>query len=247
MVMSPREAFGDISISDVIRARLKLASQEIPRVLKRSIDARKQKAVIRVQYQILTHYELAQIPVYSKDYTNVSSEPPVIIIGAGPAGLFGALKVIELGFKPIILERGKDVPQRRRDLVAINRSHQVNPDSNYCFGEGGAGTFSDGKLYTRSKKRGDVERILQIFVEHGANSDILIDAHPHIGTNKLPKIVTQMRNTIEGLGGKIYFETRVTDLIIREEEIKGIITSDGTKFQGIGVILATGHSARDIF
>ncbi|MCZ6692683.1 MAG: NAD(P)/FAD-dependent oxidoreductase [Bacteroidetes bacterium] len=247
MVMSPREAFGDISISDVIRARLKLASQEIPRVLKRSIDARKQKVVVRVQYQILTHYELAQIPVYSKDYPNVSSEPPVIIIGAGPAGLFGALKVIELGFKPIILERGKDVPQRRRDLVAINRSHQVNPDSNYCFGEGGAGTFSDGKLYTRSKKRGDVERILQIFVEHGANSDILIDAHPHIGTNKLPKIVTQMRNTIEGLGGKIYFETRVTDLIIREEEIKGIITSDGTKFQGIGVILATGHSARDIF
>jgi len=167
--------------------------------------------------------------------------------GAGPAGLFAAIRLIESGMKPIIFERGKDVQSRRRDLAAINKDHVVNPESNYCFGEGGAGTYSDGKLYTRSNKRGDVNRILEIFIAHGANEDILFDAHPHIGTNKLPKIVAELRESILQAGGEIHFNTKVTDLILVSNEIKGIITSDGTKHEAEAVIMATGHSAHDIF
>jgi uncharacterized FAD-dependent dehydrogenase len=161
--------------------------------------------------------------------------------------LFAALQLAELGYRPILIERGKDVRARRRDLAAINKDQHVNPESNYCFGEGGAGTYSDGKLYTRSKKRGDIRRVLEIFVAHGAVEDILVDAHPHIGTNKLPKIIQAMRETLLEIGGEVLFDTRVESLIRQGDEIRGVITADGTRIEGLGVILATGHSARDVF
>uniref|UniRef100_UPI0025C646B4 NAD(P)/FAD-dependent oxidoreductase n=1 Tax=Cecembia sp. TaxID=1898110 RepID=UPI0025C646B4 len=182
-----------------------------------------------------------------KAYQNVSNKDQLIVIGAGPAGLFAALRAIELGIKPILIERGKDVRARRRDLAAINKEHIVNPESNYCFGEGGAGTYSDGKLYTRSKKRGDIRRIMEILVAHGATEEILVDAHPHIGTNKLPKLVAELRESILQAGGEVLFDTKVVDFILEGNEMKGVVTHDGEKIKGIGVILATGHSARDIF
>ncbi|HEX8040442.1 MAG TPA: FAD-dependent oxidoreductase, partial [Chryseosolibacter sp.] len=172
---------------------------------------------------------------------------PVLIVGAGPAGLFAGLRLIELGYKPIILERGKDVQSRRRDLAAINKDHVVNPDSNYCFGEGGAGTYSDGKLYTRSTKRGDIKKVLETLVAHGASEDILFDAHPHIGTNKLPKLVMALRETILQYGGEIRFNTKVVDLVIDGDVVKGVVTAPGDRVAGDALILATGHSARDIF
>ncbi|HEX9958315.1 MAG TPA: FAD-dependent oxidoreductase, partial [Fibrella sp.] len=171
----------------------------------------------------------------------------VVIVGAGPAGLFAALRLIELGMKPIVLERGSDVRTRRRDLAAINKDHIVNPESNYCFGEGGAGTYSDGKLYTRSSKRGDIRRILEILVAHGATDQILVDAHPHIGTNKLPSVVTALRESILDAGGEVHFDTKVVDLILENGEMRGVVTADGREYTGEGVILATGHSARDMF
>ena len=171
----------------------------------------------------------------------------MIVIGAGPAGLFAALKLIEKGLKPIVIERGKDVRDRRRDLAAITKNHLVNEDSNYCFGEGGAGTYSDGKLYTRSKKRGDVNKILNLLIAHGANEDIGINAHPHIGTNKLPKIIQAIRETILQYGGEILFNTRVVDILVKNNEIDGVETKSGQVIHAKKVILATGHSARDIF
>ena len=170
-----------------------------------------------------------------------------IIVGAGPAGLFAALRCIELGLKPIVLERGRDVRTRRRDLAAINKEHLVNPDSNYCFGEGGAGTYSDGKLYTRATKRGDVGRVLRRLVQHGATPDILVDAHPHIGTNKLPAVVQALREAIITAGGEVRFETRVTDLLLENNRLRGVVTATGEALEADATILATGHSARDIY
>ncbi|MEQ8240054.1 MAG: NAD(P)/FAD-dependent oxidoreductase, partial [Cyclobacteriaceae bacterium] len=184
---------------------------------------------------------------YFQKNHNVESAPEVIIIGAGPAGLFAGIKAIENGLKPVILDRGKDVRARRRDLAAINKDHIVNPDSNYCFGEGGAGTYSDGKLYTRSKKRGSVRRVFEILVAHGAPEDILFESHPHIGTNKLPKIVTALRETIEAAGGKVIFDAKVVDFVLESEEIKAVKLANGDTIKGVATILATGHSARDIF
>ena len=216
-------------------------------IRRKSIDARQKKIKVNIDAEAYVDEAPPAMIRYTKPHKSVQDSGEVIIIGSGPAGLFAALRLIEFGLKPVIIERGKDVRSRRRDLAAINKDHIVNPDSNYCFGEGGAGTYSDGKLYTRSKKRGDVQRILEILYAHGAREEILSDAHPHIGTNKLPKLIAEMRQTIIEAGGEIHFEKRVTDLILENKRIKGVITSDGDKWASKAVLLATGHSARDIF
>lgn len=216
------------------------------KIRKRSIDARGRKVVYRMHVQVFIN-EPAPPAGFTINYPNVKDKKPVIIIGAGPAGIFAALQCILSGSKPIILERGKDVKQRRRDLANINKEGLVNPESNYCFGEGGAGTYSDGKLYTRSTKRGDVNQVLQMFVAHGADEDILIDARPHIGTNKLPQIITTMRETILNAGGEFLFDTKVTALDIEFGKITGVQTAAGNHIKADAVILATGHSARDVF
>lgn len=216
-------------------------------IIKRSIDARQKSVKVNLKVAVYYKEEYVEKGIPLPEYKDVSNAPEVIIIGAGPAGLFAALQLIELGLKPIVLERGKDVQERRRDLKAINREHTVNEDSNYCYGEGGAGTYSDGKLYTRSKKRGDVDRILQLFVAFGASDDILVEAHPHIGTNKLPKIIAAMREKIIEFGGQVLFNTRVTDILVKNAEVQGVVTQNGDTINAKKVILATGHSARDIF
>ncbi len=215
------------------------------KLLRRSIDARGK--TVKVNLSIRLGEESKESQQHFPNYRNVASATEVHVIGAGPAGLFAALKLIELGLKPIILERGKDVRARRRDLAAINRDHNVNPESNYCFGEGGAGTYSDGKLYTRSNKRGDIAGVLQTFFAHGAVEEILIDTHPHIGTNKLPGIIVAMRETILRCGGEVHFETRIDDIEINSDKISSITTSNGNRIAVKAVILATGHSARDIY
>jgi uncharacterized protein len=233
-------------VAQLVRVSTKLVHKVV--ILKRSIDAR-QKAIkfnLKVAVYLIDEKYTAQ-KISLPEYQNVSNAQEVIIVGAGPAGLFAALQLIELGLKPIVIERGKDVRGRRRDLKAINVDHIVNEDSNYCFGEGGAGTYSDGKLYTRSKKRGDVDRILKLLVGFGATPDILVEAHPHIGTNKLPQIIQDIREKIIECGGQVLFETRVTDFIIKNNEIQGIVTQNGATISANKVILATGHSARDIF
>jgi len=248
--LTPEEAYDPELFQEVVlrKAGLPIDSQEVTtRQVKRSIDARGRAIKVNVQAELFFREIAPPLLAHQASYKNVSNSDPIIIVGAGPAGLFAALRAIELGVKPIIVERGKDVQARRRDIAAINKEHIVHPDSNYCFGEGGAGTYSDGKLYTRSKKRGDVRRIMEILVAHGATEEILVDAHPHIGTNKLPKLVQGLRETIINFGGQVLFETRVEDLIIENDEIKGVITQTGEKILGKGVILATGHSARDIF
>ena len=216
------------------------------KVLKRSIDARSRVVIYRLQVRVFID-EAPQSETQVVKYPNVADRKPVLIVGAGPAGLFAALQCIQNGFKPIVLERGKDVKQRRRDLAAINKQGLVNTESNYCYGEGGAGTYSDGKLYTRSNKRGDVNQVLEIFVQHGAKEDILIDARPHIGTNKLPQIITAIRETILEAGDEVQFDRKVTDLILSSGRIKGVVVNDGETLMADAVILATGHSARDIY
>lgn len=217
-------------------------------LLKSSIDARGRQPYIHLTLQAFINEPFHRREVQIIHFKDVSrAQRTVLIIGAGPAGLFAALKLIEQGIKPILLERGKDVRARRRDLAAMNKEGIVNPESNYCFGEGGAGTYSDGKLYTRSNKRGDINRILNLLVQFGAEENILYEAHPHIGTNKLPQIITAMRKQIIDSGGEFLFEKKVTDLIIDKNTIKEVVTSDGNRFTGEAVILATGHSARDIF
>ena len=215
-------------------------------VLRKSIDAR--KATIYFNYKLAIYIgEPVPDTSYSFDYKHVIDAKPIHIIGFGPAGMWAALRCLELGYKPIVLERGKNVRDRRRDLKAINQDHLVNEDSNYCFGEGGAGTYSDGKLYTRSLKRGDVRRVFESLVYHGATNQILVDAHPHIGTNKLPKIVQNIRETILHYGGEVHFNTKVTDFVISGNRLKSIVLNNSIEMDTQRVILATGHSARDIF
>lgn len=228
--------------------KLKLDVSEVKAVIpiRRSIDARSSRPIFKILARIFINEPPQE--VYPKiNYRPVRGKEKIIIVGSGPSGMFAALKLIELGIKPVIIERGKDVRERRRDLRMLQQEQIVNPNSNYCFGEGGAGTYSDGKLYTRSTKRGDVRKILQVFVQHGAKEDILIDTHPHIGSNKLPQIVQSIRDTIINNGGDVHFESLVTDLIIEDGKILGVVVNQEKEILGDCVILATGHSARDIF
>ena len=248
--VSPEVAVNELLLKEHVGKLIQTSTKDIHHIaiLKRSIDAR-QKA-IKINLKVVIYFEgedYVTPKIQLPDYKNVTNSQEVIIVGAGPAGLFAALQLIELGLKPIVIERGKDVRGRRRDLKAINLEHIVNEDSNYCFGEGGAGTYSDGKLYTRSKKRGDVTRILQLFVAFGASPDILVEAHPHIGTNKLPQIIQDIREKIIEFGGQVLFETRLTDFVIKNNEVQGIVTQKGETISASNIILATGHSARDIY
>lgn len=216
------------------------------RVLKKSIDARQRTVYVNLTVRVYIN-EMPEDDVWIQtEYPNVEGKPAVIVVGAGPGGLFAALRLIELGIRPIVVERGKNVRDRKLDLARISRDHKVDPESNYSFGEGGAGAYSDGKLYTRSKKRGNVDKILNVFCQHGASVSILSDAHPHIGTDKLPRVIENMRKTILQCGGEVHFETRMDELILENQEVKGIRTNQGRAFYG-PVILATGHSARDVY
>ena len=216
------------------------------RIVKRSIDARQRNVMVNLKVQVFINEVAPNKPLVAPiEYNDVSNCKEAVVVGAGPAGLFAALRLIELGVRPIVVERGKNVDDRLKDVAKISREGIVDPESNYCFGEGGAGAYSDGKLYTRSKKRGSIDRILGIFHQHGASEDILVDAHPHIGTDKLPKVIKAMRETIISCGGEVHFATKVTDLLIKDNEVIGVNCSDDA-FYG-PVILATGHSARDIY
>ncbi|WP_413999241.1 NAD(P)/FAD-dependent oxidoreductase [Flavobacterium sp. W1B] len=248
--VSPEIAANELLLKDYVAKQIKVSPKEIQHVsiLKRSIDARQKAIKINLKVAVYLKNEPFQETKFQiPDYKNVATAQEVIVVGAGPAGLFAALQLIELGLKPVLIERGKDVRGRRRDLKAINVDHIVNEDSNYCFGEGGAGTYSDGKLYTRSKKRGDVNRILELLVAYGATPDILVDAHPHIGTNKLPQIMQDIREKIIEYGGQVLFETRVIDILVKNNEVQGVVTQKGDTILANKMILATGHSARDIF
>ena len=216
------------------------------RILKRSIDARQRTIYVNLKVRLYIN-EMPQDEEFTRTiYNKVDGKPQVIVVGAGPGGLFAALRLIELGLRPVVVERGKNVRDRKIDIARISREHKVAPESNYSFGEGGAGAYSDGKLYTRSKKRGNVNKIPNVFCQHGANTSILADAHPHIGTDKLPRVIENMRNTIIECGGEVHFETRMDSLIIEKNKITGIETNTGKTFKG-PVILATGHSARDVY
>ena len=247
--VTPEVAAQQHLLTEHVAKLMQVSPDEINHVaiVKRSIDARQKAIKINLKLAVYWKETYTETAIPLPDYKDVSNSKEVIIVGAGPAGLFAALQLIELGIKPIVIERGKDVQERRRDLKAINREHIVDEDSNYCFGEGGAGTYSDGKLYTRSKKRGDVDRILKLFVAFGAADNIMVEAHPHIGTNKLPKIIKSMREKIIEFGGKVLFDTRVTDILVKNNEIEGVVTQNNDVINAKKIILATGHSARDVF
>lgn len=254
LALAPHIAYDEQLLKEEVSRELSLKNTDAVaiKILRRSIDARSRNIKINLKVSVSVN-ELPENQKLMMDYREVSdAKQTITIIGAGPAGLYAALRCLELGIKPIVFERGKDVQARRRDLAAINKEHLVNPESNYCFGEGGAGTYSDGKLYTRSSKRGDIEHILQTFVYHGADEVILVDAHPHIGTNKLPKIIANMRETIRSKGGEIHFEAKLTDLIydndqIRSVHITDLVSGSVREYPCNNLILATGHSARDIY
>lgn len=244
----PQQAASETALKGFLAREFALNPKDIQavRILKRSIDARKRQVIINLTVRIYLN-ELPPNDIFSPIiYGDVSDKQQAIVVGAGPAGLFAALRLIELGMRPIVLERGKDVHQRRKDIARISREHKVDSESNYCFGEGGAGAFSDGKLYTRSKKRGSVDRILSILCQHGASLDILADAHPHIGTDKLPRVIENIRHTILESGGEVKFGTRIDELIFDKQEVIGAKSHTGDVFPG-PVILATGHSARDVY
>ncbi len=248
IICKPEQSTNLIQLKIISSSVLNITQDRIShlKVIKRSIDARGRKVVYRMQIRVFIDEDFFP-EIFTTNYPNVNEGKSIIIIGAGPAGLFAALRCIELGFRPIVLERGKDVKKRRRDLANINKNGVVNPESNYCFGEGGAGTYSDGKLYTRSTKRGDINAVLKTFVAHGATEDILVDARPHIGTNKLPQIISSITESILNAGGQIHFETKVTSFLISFGKIRGVITALNNEINAEAVILATGHSANDIF
>ena len=244
----PEQAYSEQSLKRYLAREKEKDERTIQaiRVLKKSIDARQRTVYVNLTVRVYIN-EMPEDDVWIQtEYPNVEGKPAVIVVGAGPGGLFAALRLIELGIRPIVVERGKNVRDRKLDLARISRDHKVDPESNYSFGEGGAGAYSDGKLYTRSKKRGNVDKILNVFCQHGASVSILSDAHPHIGTDKLPRVIENMRKTILQCGGEVHFETRMDELILENQEVKGIRTNQGRAFYG-PVILATGHSARDVY
>lgn len=244
----PEEAANEQILKQVVARETGTALKHIEaiRLLKRSIDARQRTIYVNVKLRVFID-EVPTEPEYqSIEYKDVSNGKPVVVVGAGPGGLFAALRLIELGLRPIVIERGKNVRDRKKDIALISREHAVNSESNYSFGEGGAGAYSDGKLYTRSKKRGSVDRILNIFCQHGASPSILVDAHPHIGTDKLPRVIENIREQIKRCGGEVHFETRMDAFIWKADEVVGVETNRGESFYG-PVILATGHSARDVY
>lgn len=244
----PEQAASEQSLKQYISREKGLDIRTINtiRILKRSIDARQRTIYVNLTIRVFVNETPSEEEFEHTDYPNVEGRPAVIVVGAGPGGLFAALKLIELGLRPIVVERGKNVRERKEDLARISREHKVDAESNYSFGEGGAGAYSDGKLYTRSKKRGSVEKILNVFCQHGASPTILSDAHPHIGTDKLPRVIENMRNTILACGGEVHFQTRMESILIEGQKVKGIETNTGKTFLG-PVILATGHSARDVY
>jgi uncharacterized FAD-dependent dehydrogenase len=247
--LSPADASDEVKIRRSASSASGIRPDEITslRICKRSVDARKKNIRVNLTVEVASGDESVNLEITPFQGKNVKNSREVIIVGAGPAGLFAALRLIELGIRPVILERGRDVSSRKRDIARISREHIVDPDSNYCFGEGGAGTYSDGKLYTRSKKRGDNSRVLELLVLHGANENILYESHPHLGTDKLPGIISKIRNTIIDCGGEVLFETRVTDIIIEGNSVKGVITSGNVKYNSPFLLLSTGHSSRDIY
>jgi len=250
LTILPKQACLEELLKEIIADKINVSPKRISsvRIIRKSIDARSKVQVkVNLTVDVYTDKSQPESIVYPFRYQNVANKKPVIIIGAGPAGLFAALRLIELGFKPIIFERGKEVSERKKDIAQLNRNNGLNTESNYCFGEGGAGTFSDGKLFTRSKKKGDCSRILLNFHQHGAQDAILYEAHPHIGTDKLPEVIKNMRQTILKYGGEIHFETKVTELLIENNTIKGVKTENGKETFSDAVILATGHSARDVY
>lgn len=248
IVTTPEQAASEGNYTLLAAENINIAPERISslRIKKRSIDARSKNIKVNLTLEAFIDGEVPKENI-KIEYGDVSKGEPIIIVGSGPAGLCAALRAIELGYKPIVLERGKDVSERKKDIAAINRNMPINPDSNYSFGEGGAGTYSDGKIFTRSKKRGDHFKTLNILHQHGAPENILFESHPHIGSDKLPIVVKNIRNTILNSGGEVRFNTRVVDIIIRSGKAIGVIDKDGNKIEGIAVILATGHSARDIY
>lgn len=247
--LTPQEASSELLYRPLVAKQLGVQPAEISgiRVVRRSIDARQKQVFVQLHVEAWVNepVETMESPVF--EYGDVTHAPQAIVVGAGPGGLFAALRLIELGICPIVIERGKEVSERKKDVAILNRNQGLNPESNYGFGEGGAGTFSDGKLYTRSHKRGDIQKFLNVLCFHGADEQILIDTHPHVGTDKLPGVIKNIRETIIKAGGKVLFNTRVDDLIIDDNTIKGVVTSQGDKITANAVILATGHSARDVY
>lgn len=250
MRVTPEVAYVPMRLQAAVSTRLKIDVNRIRelRIVRRSIDARQRNVMVNLAMKVWIDESPSgeDSTLQCKTYPSVEGAPQAVVVGAGPAGLFAALRLIELGVRPVVVERGKSVEERGKDMARISRENVVDPDSNYCFGEGGAGAYSDGKLYTRSKKRGPVEEILKTFVCHGADAGILVDAHPHIGTDRLPKVIRAIRETILKCGGEVRFSTRVEDLVIDDGEVKGVVTAGGEVIAG-PVILATGHSARDIY